>query len=137
VEPVIAGIGEYVHKNIFITESDFTILRIVKKTTFLDIMIDTEDASLVAEWQWHCADKVYSYVQGNCELYRQLHRFILKYDGPLVVDHKNRNRKDNRKQNLRIVSPSDNSYNRPYVRFNASKNDWDIDSLAHRIHLGR
>ncbi len=40
-----------------------------------------------------------------------MHRYILNYDGPLVVDHINGNRHDNRVQNLRIVTYSVNMQN--------------------------
>lgn len=40
-----------------------------------------------------------------------LHRFILNAKKGELVDHKNRNKQDNRRENLRIVSKSLNNYN--------------------------
>ncbi len=40
-----------------------------------------------------------------------MHRYVLNYDGPLVVDHINSNKHDNRVENLRIVTHSVNMQN--------------------------
>lgn len=44
--------------------------------------------------------------------YEYLHRFIIKAKKGEIVDHINRNKKDNRRENLRIVSAKLNSYNK-------------------------
>lgn len=41
-----------------------------------------------------------------------LGRYILDYTGPLHVDHVNRNKFDNRKENLRLVSTEQSAWNR-------------------------
>lgn len=61
-----------------------------------------------------------------------LHRIVANAGSEAVVDHKNRNKLDNRRQNLRIVSCSENNLNRepsgliPYkgVQFNKSGNSY-------------
>ena len=45
-----------------------------------------------------------------------LHRMVLDYDGPLWVDHINRDRLDNRKSNLRLVDPAQSRWNSRSVR---------------------
>jgi hypothetical protein len=47
--------------------------------------------------------------------YEYLHRFIIKAKKGEIVDHINRNKKDNRRENLRVVSAKLNSYNRKVV----------------------
>ena len=44
--------------------------------------------------------------------YEYLHRFVIKAKKGEVVDHINRNKKDNRRENLRIVSFKLNNYNK-------------------------
>jgi len=42
----------------------------------------------------------------------RMHRSVLGYEGPLDIDHINRNPLDNRRENLRIVTRSENGKNR-------------------------
>lgn len=50
----------------------------------------------------------------------QIGRFILKYSGPLEVDHKDRNIFNNQKENLRIVTHSQNIHNQGIMECNSS-----------------
>ena len=70
-------------------------------------LIDIEDIEKCSGIKWYLDDK--GYVEGPKKL--KIHRYILNYDGDLVIDHINRNKLDNRKQNLRIVSVSENNQN--------------------------
>jgi hypothetical protein len=47
-----------------------------------------------------------------------LHQFIMNVEGSIHVDHINNNPRDNRKQNLRIISKSDNAINRKGLNTN-------------------
>lgn len=74
-------------------------------------IIDAEDVNRVLQHRWTLSDNGYVRTyNGTNPVY--LHRFLLDYDGELTVDHVNRNKLDNRKSNLRVVTQSVNNYNR-------------------------
>jgi len=50
----------------------------------------------------------------------KLHRVIMQAPDNADVDHKNRNKLDNRRCNLRLCTPSQNLMNRPKTRVNTS-----------------
>ena len=78
-----------------------------------------------------------------------MHRFIMSPPEDMVVDHKNKCGLDNRKQNLRVVTKSQNLHNRKLNRNNTSgyigvalckdTNKWRATIMIERqrYHLGR
>ena len=70
------------------------------------IIVDREDFNKVKNVSFYGRNK--EYVKCGDEI---LHRAILNYTGDLMVDHINGNTLDNRKNNLRIVSQSENQRN--------------------------
>lgn len=78
-------------------------------------IIDDEDYEIVSKYKWHLSDgyaRATVYESGIQKTVR-LHRLILKETNPKVqIDHKNRNRLDNRKSNLRKCSTSENQKNK-------------------------
>lgn len=80
-------------------------------------IIDADDVDKVRGLHWHKNAQGYAVTQLNGKQ-ALLHRFLCGVhndENPInsPVDHINRNRLDNRKANLRLVSSSQNSYNRP------------------------
>lgn len=73
-------------------------------------IIDREDAERVSSYRWTSNGKYIRMFNKTSPIY--LHRFILKYDGDLDIDHINGDRLDNRKENLRIISHIENTWNR-------------------------
>ena len=45
-----------------------------------------------------------------------LHRFVLDLDSDLAIDHKNGDRLDNRRQNLRVATHQENAFNSTKLR---------------------
>lgn len=78
-------------------------------------LVDDDDYSIVSKYHW--SFKSSGYVEGkiNGKMIK-LHRFIAKIHrwnvGENVIDHINRDKKDNRKSNLRICTFQQNLFNR-------------------------
>jgi hypothetical protein len=91
------------------------------------VLIDAEDAERVLAFKW-TAYKIYNrkremfYARRTIQLPNGkqktilLHRFILDAPEGLVVDHKNGNSLDNRRENLRLATVSQNAMNRQRIR---------------------
>lgn len=91
-----------------------------------EVYFDDEDLALVTNYNWYAhtdaSGKKYAYAnqyQGNYKnAIVKMHRLIMDTDEGL--DHKNRNGLDNRRENLRIASKSQNGCNRGPQRNNTS-----------------
>jgi len=83
------------------------------------LMIDDEDYDKIKEHVWHIAfskeKKTFSVLTNikNGEKYtpKSIHRLLTNCPKGLVVDHKNHNAFDNRKENLRICTNAENCRN--------------------------
>lgn len=85
-------------------ENDYAVI-ITKKG---NIKIDKDDVELLSKFNWYIETTGYARTRiGNKLVY--LHRLLLGF--PHMSDHINRNRLDNRKNNLRIVTNQQNSCN--------------------------
>lgn len=79
------------------------------------ILVDEEDYHIVHRYQWYeltnTSGTTYAqtFIEGVNVL---LHRLLMNPADGFVVDHINHNGLDNRKSNLRVVSPSHNQMNR-------------------------
>jgi len=83
-------------------------------------LIDDEDVGRVSKHKW-CYDSSNGYpvsrIGGNRV---RLHRFILNNPTSKYVDHMNRDKLDNRKENLRLCNASQNVRNRGVNKNNTS-----------------
>ena len=90
-------------------------------------LVDDEDYEYLSQWKWKCEehnkDNIHNQYARRHSKRRKgggyiggvlMHRLILGIENnpKLFVDHKNRNGLDNRKENLRIATKSQNSKNR-------------------------
>ena len=83
----------------------------VTLTTGETVLVDAEDFDFLNQWRWKLHKEGYAYRnQRGPNLY--MHRVIAGAEKGGEVDHINRNKLDNRKENLRIVSHSVNTHNR-------------------------
>ena len=83
-------------------------------------MIDAEDLDKVSKYCWCENDQ--GYIRSNIgdRTYVLLHRFVLNINDKRIIDHKNRNKKDNRKTNLRITNKQQNAINCGVYRNNTT-----------------
>lgn len=122
-------------------------------------LIDDEDFDLVSQYKWHAGfSKGVQGFYALTSIYRPnknprvlgMHRLItgLDFGNRLHVDHLNHNTLDNRRENLRIVAPQENSRNKRKhsnntsgyvgVSWNAQNKKWRarIHINNHLVHLG-
>lgn len=91
-------------------------------------IISTEDYDVVSRhiWQAKFVKETNSFYAGssmrsdNGIIYLLMHRLIMNADDGFVVDHINRDTLDNRRENLRIATNSENMRNRPASSLNTS-----------------
>lgn len=80
-------------------------------------MFDKEDYDLIKDYAWWENEQGYIVTSINGKNIR-LHRFVFPAGNGYVVDHRNRNRADNRKCNLRAATKQQNNINRAAGRNN-------------------
>jgi hypothetical protein len=78
-------------------------------------LVDEEDFPILSRYSWRIDPKGYV-VTGMCGTTVRLHRFILNPNKNVQLDHKNHNKLDNRKDNLREATNSQNQHNVPKTK---------------------
>lgn len=76
-------------------------------------IVDDEDYQYLSQWKWYCSNTGYAVrtdYRGRKKTI-SLHRVVTDCPRNKLVDHKNGNRLDNRKSNLRIVTKLQNNLN--------------------------
>lgn len=88
-----------------------------------EFLFDIEDLPIVKSRKW-CKDKdgylVSYYIYAGRQHFAMFHRIVMHATQQQCVDHINRNRADNRKQNLRYCTRTENSQNRARRSTNTS-----------------
>lgn len=97
-------------KNEFYIKNDiaYLILRDEKNNDVAEVKLDIEDLEDVIKYKWHLSS--WGYAENHTKGLMQ--RYLLnEYDKSKIPDHINRDRLDNRRENLRIVDKSKNAVN--------------------------
>ncbi len=83
------------------------------------VTVDAEDFSILNGYKWSTNNRGYVYGVVNGSRFA-IHRLIVNCPSKKQVDHINGDRLDNRKQNLRICTNSQNHQNKPKTKRNTS-----------------
>ena len=111
---------------------------------------DLEDYDIINKYTWRINSHGYVIAQmrdeaNNSQRTISMHRLVMRVDNSnIYVDHIHHNRNDNRKSQLRLVSPLQNAQNhKPYskhqgVYWHKNKNKWEalIGFNGENIYLG-
>ena len=98
--------------------------------------IDIDDVELCKQYKWCLGNMGYATARKNGRMIT-LHRYLLNYneDKDLVIDHINRDRLDNRRNNLRITSKCINSANNScygIMKPNKNWNKWVVRIIRYK-----
>jgi hypothetical protein len=100
-------------------------IRYIPLTRGLFAIVDAEDYEWLSQYKWCAQFSEYTrtyYAVRKCRGHTVfMHRMIMNPPGGKVVDHMNGNGLDNRRCNLRICSPKENSCNKPKRRNTKSR----------------
>lgn len=126
------------------------------KVREFEILIDDEDWDMVSQYRWNVAIKKGTpYIQSSVKnedgdkITKQLAREILNAPKGTIVDHKDGNTLDNRKQNLRLSDQRTNAQNMRSninstskykgVSWNKDRNKWRavLKYNDKQVHIGR
>lgn len=90
-------------------------------------LVDDEDYEWLNQWKWFSHDGAGGYAARNSKYVRGekrktilMHRQIMGEPKELQVDHINRDRRDNRRENLRLVTAQQNKLNSCIQKSNTS-----------------
>lgn len=114
------------------------------------ILFDKEDYEKIKNYCWridrygYVVTSIYNENTGRYNKILKLHQYLMPSESSFVVDHKNGNKNDNQKHNLRICTQEENNRNRPVsktsksgvngVRWNPRNNNWRV--FIGTIHVG-
>lgn len=83
-------------------------------------LVSDEDACLVGAYRWSVAGRGYATGNNKSATLVKMHRLVTGAKPGQVVDHINRDKLDNRRENLRLVTQSENMHNAPVFATNKS-----------------
>jgi hypothetical protein len=106
-------------KNKYIFEEDCIIIELSSKKFGKNyVYIDTEDYDKVKKYNWYANKKENTfycqacYYENGKKFNIKMHRLLMGFPDCKLIDHKDRNGLNNRKENLRITDHSGNNRNR-------------------------
>jgi hypothetical protein len=91
--------------------------------------VDAADYEWLSQWTWHLQNG-YAVRRENNKVIN-MHREIMQASKGMEVDHKNRNKLDNTRENLHVCTHAENAQNRRKPR-NASTRFWGVSYIKGR-----
>jgi hypothetical protein len=86
--------------------------------------VDDDDYKILSQRNWYLTDQGYAKRRQSLghkkSMLVMMHRVIMRAEKGTLLDHKNHDRLDNRKTNLRFCTKTQNNLNRPKRRDNTS-----------------
>jgi len=103
-------------------------MKYIHLTKGQNAMVDDQDYEYINQWKWLCSSHGYAvrveYLGGGRKNTKRqtikMHRLIMDTPIDMETDHINGDRLDNRKENLRIVTRTENQHNRKLNSNNTS-----------------
>ena len=87
-------------------------------------LVDDSDFEFLNQWKWTCSKKGYAHRRPSHNGKRVtvwMHKVLLgHFDGRFEDDHKDRNKLNNQKYNLRVATPAQSGMNRSFQAANRS-----------------
>ena len=78
-------------------------------------IFNEQDYNIIKQYNWYLRPDGYIATNINNTIIR-LHRLIMNVNNKMFIDHKNHNILDNRRENLRICTKSENDFNRQKIK---------------------
>ncbi len=109
--------------------------------TFKDepFYFDLEDYDLIKDYCWYIDDSRYLisyYYTDNKKIKIYMHRLVMNCPDDIEIDHRNRHKNDNQKDNLRFATHSQNGMNKDLQKNNTSSVkgvSWDKENEKWRV----
>ena len=104
-------------RNIYMIHDDGTAELLIGRKK---VLLDADDIALVSEFQWTIGSHGYV-THGTGKHQILMHRLLTGNNNGSCVDHINRNKLDNRKENLRLCTTAQNAMNKERISDNPYK----------------
>lgn len=89
-------------------------MKTIPLTRGLEAIVDDDDWEYLKKFKWYASTQGYAVMSIYSEKKNvkiKMHRFIMQAKKGQIIDHLSKNKLDNRKENLRVATASQNSQN--------------------------
>lgn len=83
----------------------------IKLTRGREALVDDEDFERLSSFNWQCTEHGYARRRVSNKVFSYMHREVMSAKSSETIDHRNSDKLDNRKENLRFCTPGQNAKN--------------------------